>query len=116
MDNNKKIKDRLLALQLPNNLEPTPQFYKAKVEALEFAFTLDFDTIHLPTISSAVDGEINFWWDTHLIKLDLGFYGDETYSFYAIAHNGLEFYGDDLEYKKPLPYPILILLELKDET
>lgn len=71
----------------------TPQTIK---DAIAFAKNLDFNTIHIPYISLAKDGEISFWWQLETIKLGLGFYGDGTYSYYAkLLENGKEFFGDD---------------------
>lgn len=83
----------------------TPQTIK---DAIAFAKNLDFNHIHVPYISLARDGEVNFWWDLKTIKLDLGFYGDGTYSYYAkLLENGKEFFGDDEVLKSILPLEIL---------
>ena len=52
-------------------------------------------------------GEIDFRWDLETIKLDLGFYGDGTYSYYAVLADGQEFFGDDIDVSQELPLEIL---------
>lgn len=86
----------------------TPQTIK---DAIVFANNLDFNDIHIPYISLARDGEVNFWWDTETIKLDLGFYGDGTYSYYAKLKNGQKFFGDDEDLKSKLSLEILETLK-----
>lgn len=56
-----------------------------------------------PTISAASDGEVNYYWNNDKGLLDLGFYGDGTYSFYAELASGEEFSGDELLLRQPLP-------------
>ena len=59
-------------------------------DAVQFAKNQDLASIHLPSIGAADDGEINFWWDVDGLYIDLGFFGDGSYSFYARLPNGKE--------------------------
>ena len=87
-----------------DGIQAYPQAIK---DAQIFAKNLDFNHIHCPYISLARDGEVNFWWDLETIKLDLGFYGDGTYSYYAKLKNGKEFFGDDEDSNSTIPLEIL---------
>jgi hypothetical protein len=61
-------------------------------------------------VSLAADGEINFLWSLPSIHLDLGFYGDGTYSYYGRTPAGTEFFADDVPIDTPLPPALLALL------
>lgn len=56
--------------------------------------------IQSPYISIADDGEINFYWNNDKILIDLGFFGDGTYSCYAKTKHGKEFFIDDEKLEK----------------
>jgi hypothetical protein len=68
------------------------------------------DDISSPSISLATDGEINFFWTLPHFRLDLGFYGDGTYSYYGTTTTGDEFLADDVSVSTPLPAQILRLI------
>ena len=63
-----------------------------------------------PHISLADDGEINFAWSHKGTRIDLGFYGTNTFSFYARDENGKEWFGDDKPVASPLPVELKNLL------
>jgi hypothetical protein len=63
-----------------------------------------------PHISLADDGEVNFAWSRDGMRIDLGFYGTGTYSFYARDEDGKEWFGDDVEVISPIPYELRVLL------
>jgi hypothetical protein len=84
---------------------------KAVNESKRFAELLTSESIQLPQISLATDGEINFFWHLPGILLDLGFFGDGTYSYYGKCDNGKEFLEDDRAYDKILPKEIIDLLK-----
>jgi hypothetical protein len=60
-----------------------------------------------PHVSLAGDGEINFYWKTPHLVLDLGFTGTGRYSYFGTTPDGVEFIEDDAEPGQPLP-PALI--------
>ena len=67
-------------------------------EASQFIRLLPLPDIFIPSVYIAHDGEINFLWkEEGLIHIDLGFYGDGTYSYYAINKDGQEFMSDAVE-------------------
>ena len=63
-----------------------------------------------PHISLADDGEINFAWSHKGTRIDLGFYGTNTFSYYAREENGKEWFGDDKPVASPLPVELEKLL------
>ena len=68
---------------------------RAFFDAIRFAKSLRGMDL-LPTISVADDGELNFLWDSGTLHVDLGFYGDGSYSYYARDAEGKEFFGDNV--------------------
>lgn len=76
-------------------------------EAAAFACRiLSRSAILEPIISPATDGEVSFFWESSHITLDLGFYGDGSYSFYAKTEDGEEFFGDHYSIDVELPSKI----------
>ncbi|UJJ30245.1 hypothetical protein [Halopseudomonas maritima] len=63
-----------------------------------------------PRISPASDGEVNFCWRGEGHLLDLGFYGDGTYSYYAKLADGREFFNDDAPVDALLPEEIAVAI------
>jgi len=59
-----------------------------------------------PIISPATDGEVSFFWENSHITLDLGFYGDGSFSFYAKTQDGEEFFGDNYSIDSELPMKV----------
>jgi hypothetical protein len=92
----------------PDSVAPTKT---AVNDAERFARNLDLTSLHLPHISAADDGEINFWWDIDGLYIDLGFFGDGSYSFYAKLPNGKEIIVDAAPISQPLPSELLSFLE-----
>lgn len=78
-------------------------------EAEQFAWQLPPD-IKEPTITLAADGEINFLWVFSEFKLDLGIYGDGSYSYYGKAADGTEFLADEVMISEKLPSEILAII------
>lgn len=65
----------------------------------------------LPRISAASDGEVNYYWKNARGLLDLGFYGDGTYSFYAELADGREFAADEVAINQALPNELIQLFK-----
>ena len=81
----------------------TPVKMEAFRDAYAFASVLPDKMIGLPIVSVVEDGEINFAWGDYGgdcgeydVNVDLGFYGDGTYSFYVCDGRKGKLYGDDL--------------------
>ena len=75
-----------------------------------FTRILVHDDVYAPSISLATDGEINFFWMLPHFRLDLGFYGDGTYSYSGTTTAGDEFLADEIPVSTPLPTTILQLI------
>ena len=84
--------------------------HAAVTDAERFTCILARDDVYAPHISLATDGEINFLWMLPHLRLDLGFYGDGTYSYYGKTAAGDEFLVDDASVCTPLPEPLLQLI------
>ncbi len=65
-------------------------------EAEIFLSQLPLNNIALPHISLAEDGELNFTWNTDAGKIDVGFYGEGFYSYYAVSSAGTEYFANNL--------------------
>ena len=92
--NHEKLKKQIMDLWLVNEYA-TDEAYS---DALKFIETLPEEMVSLPTNMVAEDGDVMFiwgYWDdkTHLY-IDLGFFGDGTYSFYAEDEQNNKMYGD----------------------
>lgn len=76
---------------------------RAFVDARNFAVRMPTPLRALPHISLADDGEVNFAWTREDLYLDLGFYGDDIFSFYGRNSHGEESFGDDVQVGRELP-------------
>ncbi|WP_054889593.1 hypothetical protein [Pseudomonas sp. NBRC 111118] len=100
------------------DLAPGWDGYSAKVpsgaaidEAEQFSSNvLPADEFQLPTVTAAADGEVNFSWKNALGYIDLGFYGDGSYSFYAKTTAGQEFMSDESSLTEHLPEQVLKII------
>jgi len=103
----KDLFDRLYFL---NNRYATPFFPDSEPpsslafdDARDFILTLPLTLITQPSIYVASDGEVNFQWSGDDFKIDLGFYGDGKFSFYAEKAGHASVVGDDLPVGVGLP-------------
>ena len=78
--------------------------------AWEFTARLPLSLREFPHISLADDGEVNFAWSGGVVYIDLGFYGDGTFSYYGRDSDGTESFGDDIPVTSPLPEELVSLL------
>jgi hypothetical protein len=92
----------------PDSISPN----RSTVEDAEiFArYLFSIGPIVLPYISASGDGEVNFYWKTRDWVIDLGFFGDGLYSFYARFENGDEILEDGACLNNPLPQEIVELI------
>ena len=79
-------------------------------DAGKFTEGLPVPLTSAPYISLADDGEVNFAWAREGMRIDLGFYGTGTYSYYARDKEGEEFFGDDISASSPIPKELAALL------
>ena len=61
-----------------------------------------------PLISMVDDGELNFYWKYDDVRIDLGFYGNGVYSYYA-QKGTHDYFGDDIAIDN-IPESLLWLL------
>jgi hypothetical protein len=78
---------------LPGSIPPSD---KAFEDAKTFILTLPLTKIKNPSIQVAADGEVNFQWFGSDFKIDLGFYGNGKYSFFAAKTGRSPIVGDDV--------------------
>ena len=89
-----------------HNLLPKSANPLAIEDAKEFMLHLPIKA-KKPIVSLANDGEINFLWMLPDFRLDLGMYGDGSYSYYGKTANGKEFISDQEPITKPISDKIL---------
>ncbi len=87
-----------------------PPSKEAIDEAEKFIISLSKYNISEPSISLASNGEINFYWKNSDFLLDLGFFGEGVYSYYAKKSSGEEYIQDDIKIDAPLPKTIIKLI------
>lgn len=96
----------------PGTLGPTESSINA---AMHIATTLlKNEQVGLPHIGLAADGEINFYWKTPRIVVDLSIARDGTYSLFAQPKAGKPIYHDATEPNAPLPKELVKLLQSKE--
>jgi|SRR5215469_1411543 len=78
---------------LPGSTPPSNQAFE---DAKNFILTLPLTKIKRPSIRVAADGEVNFQWSGSDFKIDLGFYGNGKFSFYAAKTGQAPIIGDDI--------------------
>lgn len=66
---------------------------------------------HPPMVSIANDGELNFYWKTQNVTLDLGFYGNTMYSYYLLIEKE-EYLADNISVNQRIDD--LIIKKIKD--
>ena len=91
----------------PGSGWPSDEAFK---EAWDFTERLPTRLKALPHISLADDGEVNFAWANGTIRIDLGFYGTGTFSYFACDGRGQERFGDDVPVRSEIPRVLKELL------
>ena len=92
----------------PEAVWPTPQAFR---DAKNFIRKLPLDSIPMPNIGLADDGEVNFLWDHDGGHVDLGFYGTGSYSYFACGKTGNKIYAEDALVSDDFPGEILALFK-----
>lgn len=72
-------------------------------DAEDFIRGLSSALVPAPQIALADDGEVNFLWQEDGIHVDLGFYGTNTYSYFAQARDGQKLHGEEIPPSSGLP-------------
>jgi hypothetical protein len=76
------------------------------VDAESFILKLPLNRTGMPAINVASDGEVNFSWSGVNTHIDLGFFGNGTYSYYGRG-GGAEVVGEDVAAKSDVPKDLL---------
>lgn len=103
LDRLEALRNKVRGYKESDDIEwPTDQ---ACEEAKNFILHLPLHEIHAPEIFFAHDGEVNFLWEMpdSGIEVDLGFYGDGTYSYFATDDRGNKLKRDDVSVDQELP-------------
>ena len=85
---------------------------KAFEDAYNFIQHLDLNSIPMPIITLADDGEVNFLWKTPSVHVDLGFYGTGTYSYFACHTDGRRFISETEPAQKGLVSEVIQLFKV----
>jgi hypothetical protein len=103
----KELFDRLSELRknyskssLPNAVLPSESAFQ---NAKDFVLTLPLNRIIQPAIHVASDGEVNFQWSGSDFQIDLGFYGNGKFSYYAAKKGCDPILGDEVLVKDGIP-------------
>lgn len=94
------LKDWYSTNYLPGGLPPKDS---AVQDARDFVLTLPLTQMMKPSINIASDGEVNFEWKGQDFHIDLGFYGDHKFSYYARKDGQQPLFGDDIPVRSGIP-------------
>ena len=92
----------------PGATWPTSQAFR---DAEIFIRKLPLDSIPMPDMGLADDGEVNFLWKEGGVHVDLGFYGTGSYSYFACGKTGNKIYAEDALVSDDFPGEILALFK-----
>lgn len=94
------LRDTYVSPFEPGAILPNPQAFN---DAEIFIRKLPLNRTEMPTINVAADGEVNFCWlNSGGARIDLGFFGNGTYSYYGCGA-GKEVMGDKIEAAAQVP-------------
>lgn len=88
---------------------PKPQAFR---DAEAFVRKLPLDSVPMPDMGLADDGEVNFLWKKDGVHVDLGFYGTGAYSYFARSKSGNKIYEEDALVSDDFPGEILALFKI----
>ena len=95
-----ELKRKYSTASLPNSTLPSEVAFQ---NAKDFVLTLPLNRITKPAIHVASDGEVNFQWSGSDFQIDLGFYGNDKFSFYAAKKGCDPILGDEVPVKDGIP-------------
>jgi hypothetical protein len=99
-DRLKDLKTRYSKTWIPSTTAPKETAFQ---DAKRFVLSLPLMQIVRPSINVAGDGEVNFEWKGQDFQIDLGFYGNQTFSYYATKNGQKPLFGDDIPIKHGIP-------------
>jgi hypothetical protein len=95
-----ELKTRYSIAWIPGGLPPKESAF---AEARSFVRTLPLMQIINPSVHVAADGEVTFEWKEDNFQIDLGFYGNNTFSYYATKIGQEPLFGDDIPVGRGIP-------------
>ena len=81
-------------------------------DAQRFVSAWDSEDLPMPDVGLADDGEVNFLWHAPRLHVDLGFFGDGTFSCFAQTPNGMRITIDGIAAEHGLPPELQAILEV----
>ena len=99
LDRVRYLRDTYVTPYDPSGVAPTPQAFN---DAESFIRLLPLNRTQMPTINVASDGEVNFCWSSDTTHIDLGFFGNGTYSYYGRSP-AQEVIGENIMSKSGMP-------------
>jgi hypothetical protein len=97
------LQDTYVTPYEPGGILPSTQAFK---DAESFILKLPLTRTGMPAINVASDGEVNFSWSGPNTHIDLGFFGNGTYSYYGRGA-GTEVTGENVAAKSDVPNDLL---------
>jgi len=85
-------------------------------EAERFIRAINWNEHILPVIALAEDGEMNLVWSDTDRHVDIGFFGDGTYAYYARGRDGRTYFEDGAPWHQTLPQDIVSLIAKEREA
>jgi len=101
-----KLKSYKLYQKGWDGYEGTPPPEQAIVDSINFLERLP-KSCPVPYVSLGGDGEIGFFWEIDNIFVDIGFSGDETFSYFARDKENRKFFGDDIHLSNEFPCELI---------
>jgi hypothetical protein len=97
------LQDTYIVPYQPGGVAPTSQAFS---DAESFILKLPLNRTGIPVINVAADGEVNFNWTGKNTHIDLGFFGNGTYSYFGRGA-GTEAIGENVAAKSDIPEDLL---------
>lgn len=101
------LRDTPISERWPGADWPVPDAF---ADAQVFVASLPEEPVPFPNVGLADDGEVNFLWNHDGNHVDLGFYGDGRFSYYARGQDGQSFHDDEVPASTGLPDDLKRLL------
>lgn len=109
-ENKERIVNKLKSYQLYSlgwdGYDGVPPLNQAILDAINLLEKLP-KNCPLPYVSLSGDGEIGFFWEVGDIFVDVGFFGDHTFSYFARDAKNEKYFGDDILLSNNLPFDLM---------
>ena len=108
LDHIRRLRSAPEAVQPPWAESPAESTFN---DAKEFVTAWPSVKLLMPDVGLADDGEVNFLWKGRELHVDLGFYGDGTFSYFARDRDGVRYADDDVAAGCGLPEKLIAILK-----